>query len=318
MGLIYYILGRRHLTLNDIFTLSLADISPPNLTADSNVNAIIHALDPQLQAVSHDSLLPVIFARIDELDEPTTDLLAWQLHCDFYDLAATLTMKHEAVKSSLKWHMKKGTAWAIVEALKSLGVDATFIPWWEANDEPYTFRIDAKITGDYYRTAGRDKINALIRRAVNESKSARSLLKELKASISFTENLPLHAGLAVALSGCQYIGLSPIQRTHDSHFYVAIPHGWQGHSQIGIAKAQDISGHVYAGVACHSKWDIDLGVDLDTMQELLLRFEQRIFDRIDAHEKHILEEFTRTQNELNLQLEEIKDLLRWAPPDDPL
>ncbi|MBQ4431748.1 MAG: phage tail protein I [Synergistaceae bacterium] len=304
--------------MNDIYTLSLADISPPNLTADSHVNAIIHALDPELQAVSRDALLPVIFARIDELDEHTTDLLAWQLHCDFYDLAATLTMKHEAVKSSLKWHMKKGTAWAIVEALKSLGVDATFIPWWQSDDEPYTFRIDAKITGDYYRTAGRDKINALIRRAVNESKSARSLLKELKASISFTENLPLHAGLASALTGHQSIGLILPEKSYSPNFYVAIPHAWQGNVQIPIEKAHDLTTPIFSGVVQASKWDVDLGVDLDTMQELLLRFEQRIFDRIDAHEKFILDEFNKTQKELNLQLEEIKDLLRWAPPDDPL
>ncbi len=262
--------------------------------------------------------MPVIFARIDELDEATTDLLAWQLHCDFYDLAATLTMKHEAVKSSLKWHMKKGTAWAIIESLKALGIEGTFIPWWESGDEPYTFKIDAKITGDYYRTAGKDKINALIRRAVNESKSARSLMKELRTHISFTENLPLHAGLATALTGHQNIGLILPDKIYRPSFYIAIPHALQGHSQIGIEKAHDVSGNIYAGIASHSKWDIDLGVDLQTMQELLLRFEQRIFERIDAHEQHILSEFQRTQNELNLQLEEIKDLLRWAPPDDPL
>lgn len=262
--------------------------------------------------------MPIILARIDELDEATTDLLAWQLHCDFYDLAATLSMKHDAVKSSLKWHMKKGTAWAIIESLKALGIEGRFIPWWESGDEPYTFKIDAKITGDYYRTAGRDKINALIRRAVNESKSARSLMSELKTHISFTENFTLHSGLSTALTGYQSIGLILPEKIYSPSFYVAMLHALQGHSVIPNAKAQNISGHVYAGIASHSKWDCDLGVDLNTMQELLLQFEQRIFERIDAHEQHILSEFTRTQNELNLQLEEIKDMLRWAGPDDPL
>ena len=88
--------------------------------------------------------------------------------------------------------------------------------------------------------------------------------------------------------------------------------------QIPIEKAHDLTTPIFSGVVQASKWDVDLGVDLDTMQELLLRFEQRIFDRIDAHEKFILDEFNKTQKELNLQLEEIKDLLRWAPPDDPL
>lgn len=227
-------------------------------------------------------------------------------------------MKHNAVKSSLKWHMKKGTAWAIIEALKALDIEGKFIPWWESGDEPYTFRIDAKITGDYYRTAGKDKINALIRRAINESKSTRSLLKELKASISFTENLPLHAGIAHALTGSQILRPSTPDNIYTSQIYIAVPYAWQGIAQIGIAHAPDISGHVDAGIVCHSKWDFDIGVDLDTMQELLLQFEKRIFERIDQHEQHILSEFQRTQNELNLQLEEIKDLLRWAPPDDPL
>ena len=104
------------LILIDIHSLSLKDITPPNIAQDENISALISAIDPQLQQLSYASLEPLIMARIDELPENVLDLLAWQLHADFYDLAGTLSMKREAVKSSILWHMHKGTEWAILEA----------------------------------------------------------------------------------------------------------------------------------------------------------------------------------------------------------
>lgn len=302
--------------MKNILDASLADIAPQNLALDRAVSPVIAAIDPQLQAVSQASTLPALLSRIDTLDEPTTDLLAWAFHCDFYDLAATLDMKHEAVKSSLKWHMKKGTPWAILEALKAIGITGTFIPWWQSGDEPYTFRLKAEITGDYYRTTGRDKITRLIVRAVNESKAARSLMAGLETAIHFTENMALHAGLAQALSGHSTIHLNPPQNFKPHTFYVALPNSLQGCYTLPIEKPKAPSIDIKPSIIQMHSWTVDIGVDLQQMQELLLLFEKRIFDRIDQHEAHILNVFNTTQSELNLQLEDIKNLLRWAGEDE--
>ena len=187
--------------MKDLYSLSLNDIAPQNIAQDEQVSSLITAIDPELQELSRASLEPLILARIDELPETIIDLLAWQLHADFYDLAGTLDMKREAVKGSILWHMHKGTVWAIREALKQLDISAEFVHWHDINGIPYTFSLKAIVTGDFYRTKGRGKLQASIRRAVEESKAARSLMADLDIHIDFKELSTLYAGIAPLLSG---------------------------------------------------------------------------------------------------------------------
>ena len=106
--------------MKNLLSFSLADITPHNIAQDNQISSLIAAIDPELRDLSQLSIQPLIFARIDELPENILDILAWQLHADFYDLAGTLSMKREAVKSSILWHMHKGTQWAIMEALRQI------------------------------------------------------------------------------------------------------------------------------------------------------------------------------------------------------
>ena len=249
--------------MQDINTLSLRDITPQNIAEDENVSALITAIDPQLQQISRASIDPLILARIDELPEKVLDILAWQLHADFYDLAATIGAKRQAVKNSISWHMHKGTEWAIVEALKQIDISAEFVPWWKNDGQPYTFNLDALVIGDFYKTKGKDRLQSSIHRAVEESKSARSYLADLQIRIEDTDDLPL-----------------------------------------------------YVGVAAIESKDVELGVDLEDMQELLRRFEERIMNRLDEYEQRITLKLNKQQEELNLQLEDIKDMLRWKGNDE--
>lgn len=225
---------------------------------DENINHVLNSLDPELKLTAENIYQVLIISRIDELDEKTLDLLAWQFHVDFYDLAGNLKMKREAVKNSLLWHMKKGTEWAIHEALRQLGISAKFHPWWETGGEPYTFKLDAIVTDDYYRRAPDNRITENIRRAVEETKSARSYMSELKTRIEFNEQ---------------------------NNLYVAhITHK-----------------HIY----------MEMGVDLAIMHELLIMFEKRIFERFDNHERKLELELVEKYKELKLELDQIKDLLKW-------
>ena len=306
------------ITLTDIYTLSLNDIAPPNIAADSEISSLITAIDPQLQELSAASLEPLILARIDELPEQVLDLLAWQLHADFYDLAGTLSMKREAVKGSILWHMHKGTEWAIHEALRQLDISAEFVPWWQDNSDPYTFKLRAIVSGDFYRTQGRDKLQASIRRAVYESKAARSYLAGLETRIEFKEDVKVYAGLAKLLSGEQIIRLAPPLKPESPKIYLGVGVGRQGQQRILLPHEPDIHAKLYAGTATLENRDISLGVDLAEMQELLLRFEARILARIDAYESAILKRFELDQKEINAKLEDIKKMLQWKGDDEEL
>ena len=96
-----------------IENLSLMDIAPPSITSDKNVQHIITAVDPELLSVSQAIREAFIISRINELPESVLDLLAWQWHVDFYELANSLEAKRAMVLKSISWHRKKGTRGSI-------------------------------------------------------------------------------------------------------------------------------------------------------------------------------------------------------------
>ena len=304
--------------MQDIYTLSLNNTAPSSITQDPQIKSIITALDPELQAVSRASLEPLILARIDELPEQVLDLLAWQMHADFYDLAATLSMKREAVKGSILWHMHKGTQWAVIEALRQIDIKAEFVHWHDDSSPPYTFKLKAIVAGDFYRTLGKDKLIASIRRAVEESKAARSLMTELETRMEFREDLGLYVGTSQLLSGRRTLNLQPVSFPEKSTFYFGTAQALQGQEIIRPAHEQNIYSSVYAANITLTNIDLNLGVNLDLMQELLLRFEKRIFDRIDEYESKLLLTLTQNQEQTNNRLDEILDIIRWKGADEAL
>ncbi len=304
--------------MQDIYALSLADITPHNIAQDSEVSSLIAALDPELQEVSRSALEPLILARIDELPEQVIDLLAWQLHTDFYDLAGTLSMKRQAVKSSILWHMHKGTQWAIIEALRQIDISAEFVHWHDDNSQPYTFKLKTIVTGDFYRTQGRDKLIASIRRAVNESKAARSYLAGLETRMEFREDLGIYAGTSKLISGHRTLRLQQPTFPESTHIYTGLSSGLQGQERILLPHEPDISTNIYAGNITLTNIDLNLGVNLYVMQELLLRFEKRILDRIDSYELRLMNTLNQNQEQTNTRLDEILELIRWKGDDEAI
>lgn len=302
--------------MKDIYSFSLADIAPSSITHDTQISSLITALDPQLQELSRDSLEPLILARIDELPEPVLDLLAWQLHADFYDLAGTLTMKREAVKGSILWHMHKGTQWAILEALRQIDISAQFVGWWEDDSQPYTFKLKAIVSGDFYRTIGRDTLQKNIRRAVSESKAARSYLAGLETYINFTEDAPLWVGVVPVLGGERTLTLAKPEVPDNTHFFTGQVTGLQGAQRVLLHHERDITSGVYLAPISIENRDVNLGVDIEEMQELLQLFERRILSRIDDYELSMKALIDFTHSETNAKLEEIKDMLRWKGADE--
>lgn len=159
--------------------LSLFDIVPPSVKADETVINIIKAIDPELLNVSDAISEAFIISRIKELPEAVLDLLAWQWHVDFYELANNIDAKRDMVLKSIEWHRKKGTRGAIISALEMLGVEAKFTAWYEEGAEPYTFAIDAKLTGDFWERVDWTKPTQTIRHAIEQSKATRSYMSKL-------------------------------------------------------------------------------------------------------------------------------------------
>ena len=299
-------------TLQDI---SLHDIAPSSIKHDININAIIEALDPELKLVTSDIQQEFILSQIDNLPEEIINALAWQFHVDFYDLAKDLDSKRTQVKDSIQWHMKKGTAWAIIKALDMIGVDAEFINWYEDNSTPYTFKIKANIRHDYFNYGDKDKIINHIVRAVYESKAARSLMSKLDARLIEKVKHDLFAGIAQGQSGNVRININLPEPPELAKIIYGIAQLESGSKLINISRPSGDKSTLYHGIGTGEFRDINLGVDLDTMQELLQAFERRIFDRIESHEKLLLAEIHARDSEINAKIDEILDLLKWEESD---
>ncbi len=304
--------------MNDIFTVSLNDISPPNLIHDNNIHSIITALDPQLQEVSHDTQSLLLIPNIKNLPDNVLDNLALQFHCDFYDLAQGHDMKIAAVSSSLHWHMKKGTPSAIIQALAAIGIDAEFIPWWEFDGAPYTFRIKAEITGDFYRGAGKDRITRLITRAINESKSARSLMVDLETALNFSERINISTANFTGLQGNQILRILQPDKIHHNVIYSSCITDFSGTFAFGVNHFNHIDTQILCGSLSFTYWNINTGVEINIMMDLLLQFEDRIRRHFDSSVKSLDEKIDSRFKSVDEKIDYVIELLRWKGDDEEL
>ena len=140
-------------------------------------------------------------------------------------------------------------------------------------------------------------------------------LRRLTSIIPVQEQKNLFAGIASGLSGFRTIKLDRPEAPKQNKFFFAPAQGLSGNRIINISRPNGDKNKIYYGIGTAKFRAISLGVDLDTMQELLQRFEDRIFARLEQHEQQIMTEFNTRQQELKLELEDIKELLRWEDGD---
>ena len=172
--------------------------------------------------------------------------------------------------------------------MKLIDIDATFSPWWENGDPAYTFRLKTIVAGDFYKTTGKDRLITSIVRVVNESKAARSYLAHLEAYILDSKN---------------------------ADFFLGTAHGVSGHQEIDTYRLRELQQVFFTAQVFTADFSIDLGVDLSTMNELLLRFESRIFSRIDSQEKNFTQSINDLRTEINSKLDIITEMLKWKEID---
>lgn len=169
--------------MNDIYNISILDILPSNLKTDSKIVAAAKAIDIELQKTSDQIKEAILLARIDELSEEKLDLLAWQLHVDYYDVNLDVETKRNLIKNSFNFHKKKGTVKIIEDLINILFRDGYIEEWFEYGGEPFTFRV---ITNNSSVTNERA---AEFIKALNSVKNIRSWLDSVIISQSEALNV---------------------------------------------------------------------------------------------------------------------------------
>ena len=90
----------------DFYSADFTNSLPPALKNDPDMMALAQTISAQLQTTAAEVRKNVIYARIDELDEATLDVLAYDLHVDWYDYSYPIEVKRRTIRDSIQVHRR--------------------------------------------------------------------------------------------------------------------------------------------------------------------------------------------------------------------
>jgi phage tail P2-like protein len=168
------------------------DIVPSSIRDDPQVQAACYAIDNQLAdlygGIPSVAFWPNIYTQV----PPLLDVMMWEYHVDINQMvtdgsALTDDKKRELIDASIVWHQKKGTKWAVEQALQSVWGSAYVTEWYQYGGKPFFFRviIDQDVTDATIRQRVYDTIQ--------ETKNVRSWLEGFLRPITF-QTTEVYAG----------------------------------------------------------------------------------------------------------------------------
>ena len=126
---------------NDIFTADYVRSLPLPLQNDETTRAIAEVIAEQLRQTARLIERNIVYARIDELDEKVLDVLAYDLHVDWYDYSYSIEAKRAIIKDSVRVHKRMGTKFAVETALGNIHPLSYIEEWFEYGGDPFYFRV---------------------------------------------------------------------------------------------------------------------------------------------------------------------------------
>lgn len=115
---------------------------PQVLQTDRTLGILGQLAGEKLREINQNVDSAVIWARIDELDEDILDILAYDLHVDWWKYATTIESKRANLKNAVKIHQIMGTKAACkLAAEMCVGSEVTIREWFEYGGQPGYFRL---------------------------------------------------------------------------------------------------------------------------------------------------------------------------------
>lgn len=130
--------------IGKIQSVDLTQTLPLALAYDEESVAFAKALAVGLQEAATLAKEAGIYYRIDELPEKMLDILATDLHVDWYDANATLEKKRSVIASSVFVHRKMGTPSAVQRLLDDNFGGGTISEWFNYGGEHHHFRVSTE------------------------------------------------------------------------------------------------------------------------------------------------------------------------------
>lgn len=128
--------------IGKITEVDLLQTLPIALTHDEAVIAFAKALAVGLQKNAELAKEAGIYYRIDQLPEKMLDMLAVDLHVDWYDFNAKIDRKRVVIASSVFVHRYMGTPAAVQRVLDDYFGEGKVVEWFEYGGSHHHFRIE--------------------------------------------------------------------------------------------------------------------------------------------------------------------------------
>ena len=161
---------------NTVYDVDFTRSLPPPLKNDKKMKALARTIAGALQETARKIHLNNIYTRINELPEEILDILAYDLHVDWYEFDYPIDTKRAMIRDSVNVHRRMGTLYAVKTVLQSLFPEIGVQEWFEYSGTPYTFRVTLDISKMGMTIEQQKKIV----RGVDMYKNARSHLDDIK------------------------------------------------------------------------------------------------------------------------------------------
>lgn len=140
--------------MNNLKEVDFYRTFPPALKQDKKFVALGRLVAEELHITANEAEKNIIYADLDSLSEKWLDVLAYDLHVDWYDYDYPVEAKRAIIKDSVRVHQKLGTKAAVERALGGIHPYSEIEEWFDYGGSPYRFRIvldttKSRVTADY-------------------------------------------------------------------------------------------------------------------------------------------------------------------------
>lgn len=160
--------------MTELNEAKLVQILPENLANDTNVSASAKAIDSQLQLVSRNTNLPLIYFNLDDLSSEQLDHLAYSWDAPIWRQTWPMEMKRTVLKNVIQDKRKRGTLGAVKAAVESLSYVTEITEWWQTTPKgtPHTFTATVQL--EQYSGVLESELQEDVIALINDAKPVRS------------------------------------------------------------------------------------------------------------------------------------------------
>lgn len=126
---------------NTVYDVDFTRALPDPLKNDEKMLALGRVIAGELQENIRLARIAIIYPLIDELPEWLLDILAWDLHIDWYIDTHPIEAKRQVIKDSVRVHKRLGTRYAMVTGIGSVFPRSEVQEWFEYGGTHHRFRI---------------------------------------------------------------------------------------------------------------------------------------------------------------------------------